>query len=159
MAIGKTYRGLRSAPTFLVNATSMRFISRSCLWIEAYSVCDTYSKSRASRKWYSNSLAEPHAICKNRCNSALPRRPQPSAMFAGTEELQRRIWLVNPYISVLGNSFVSLYDVSTNACAFSQTFSSRKSFTFSLSCQLLTAICQLPFAELNAECQMLTASC
>jgi hypothetical protein len=72
-------------------------------------------------------VAEPQAICKKRCNSVFPSLPQPSATLAGMDELQRRIWLASPNISCLGKLSVSLYERNVIACAFPETFNSRKS--------------------------------
>jgi hypothetical protein len=57
--------------------------------------------------WYSNSLEEPIAIWKKWFGTAWLSRPQPSAILVGIEYEERRIWLVNAYVSSLGKNFVT----------------------------------------------------
>lgn len=51
---------------------------------------------------------EPAAMTKKRFNSALENLPQPSAILVGTEEEERRICEIKPYISSFGKDFVAL---------------------------------------------------
>ena len=67
-----------------------------------------YPRSLESSSWYSNSLHEPVEITKKRFNSALEFLPQPSDMFVGIEELDRRICEISPYISSFGKDVLVL---------------------------------------------------
>src|SRR5260370_14149857 len=78
-------------------------------------------------------------------------------MLAGTDELQRRIWLTSPNNSCLGKFSVSRYERNVISCAFSHTFNSRKSFIWR-SALWPIAICQLRFA-ICPICQLLNANC
>src|SRR5260370_16868585 len=78
-------------------------------------------------------------------------------MLAGTDELQRRIWLTSPNNSCLGKFSVSRYERNVISCAFSHTFNSRKSFIWR-SVLWPIAICQLRFA-ICPICQLLFANC
>jgi hypothetical protein len=53
-------------------------------------------------------------------------------MLAGMDADARRIWLVSPYNSSLGNGAVALYTASVSRCPFSHTVSFLKSCNWSL---------------------------
>ena len=54
-------------------------------------ILGTNPSSFESSKKYSSSAAEPIAVLQKRWNSPFPVRPHPSAIFAATDALQRRI--------------------------------------------------------------------
>lgn len=114
--------------TVLYSLASIFFTSINSIKIFLEFSTDKYSKSVDKIIWYSSSVAEPRAIFKKYPNCGSLPLPQPSAMLVGTDDAERRIWLTKPYISSLGNGFVSLYTFNATLCDFSQTFRSLKSF-------------------------------
>src|SRR6266511_2793385 len=97
---------LPSAISLRTKPVSIRFTETSEDSRAAYVVPESKPRSDASNNSYSNSLAEPSAICTNRAKSRAVPRPHPSAMFAPIEAADRRIWDVSPYCSSRGKSFV-----------------------------------------------------
>ena len=78
--------------------------------------------------WYSSSEAEPSAMFKKYANWESLPLPQPSAIFVGIEDAERRICVTSPYISSFGKLVVSSYTRSATLCDFSHTFKSLKFF-------------------------------
>jgi len=107
-------RGVR----LLTNAVNILWTSAMPTCALAWSGAGRKRRSRAKSRWYSSSLADPRAICRNRLNSRSDRRPHPSAMLAAMEAAARRSWLVSPYISSFGNLCVSLYIASVSRVSF-----------------------------------------
>jgi len=86
----------------------MRFTSVTRWFSSSWSLALISFRSHASKRWYSDSFADPIAMEQKRANSASPFRPLPSARLADTEEVERRSWLVNPYNSSRGKVVVIL---------------------------------------------------
>src|SRR5215813_5278253 len=61
-----------------------------------------------SRSAFCNSASDPCATDRNFKYSFVWCRECPSAMLDGIEMAERRIWLVSPYVSCLGNSTLTL---------------------------------------------------
>ena len=78
--------------------------------------------------WYSSSEAEPSAMFKKYANWESLPLPQPSAIFVGIDDAERRICVTRPYTSSFGKLVVSSYTRSATACDFSHTFKSLKFF-------------------------------
>jgi hypothetical protein len=79
---------------------------------------------------YRVSSSSPREICKHRNNSFVVRRPNPSAIFAGTEVEERRNCETTPNCSDRGNFSVSRYVSSASSCALCQTVKSEKRLIF-----------------------------
>jgi len=73
---------------------------------------------------YLVSSSSPRAICSDRKNSLVVPRPNPSAMFAGTEVHERRTWETIPKRSIFGNLSVIRKTSNASSCAFRQTSNS-----------------------------------
>jgi len=70
-----------------------------------------------------SSIREPYAISTNRANSVDDERMLPSAIFDEIETAARRIWLVSPNLSSLGNRAETAYIQSARSTANCQTSS------------------------------------
>lgn len=114
--------------TLLIKDESIFFISSFSSESSLNRESGMYPKSLERISWYSNSDADPNAIFKNLPNWGSEFRPQPSAMFVGTEDDDLRIWLVSPYCSSFGKDFVQAYTFNVSVCDFLQTNRSLKFF-------------------------------
>src|SRR5438105_2475451 len=70
---------------------SIRLISSRSLQCRENASTWSMLRSRASKSWYSSSVADPIAICRNLASSLRPSRPQPSAILLGIDAHERRI--------------------------------------------------------------------
>src|ERR1700687_1508091 len=110
--------GIEASTNWRIATThdSIRFTSTACAESLSYSGFCKYARSWARRSWYSSSLAEPIAICRNRPISTLPFLQQPSAIFIPTDAEDR-------LIDLSGRTFLpeetlcSTYKYPESACA------------------------------------------
>src|ERR1700682_1019831 len=94
---------------------------------------EMWPKSRPKIRKYRVSSNSPLDICKQRSNSFVVRRPNPSAIFADTEAEARLNCETIPNCSDRGNFSVNRYVASVNSCALCQTVKSEKRLIFKAS--------------------------
>src|ERR1700687_3974982 len=97
------------------------------------SVAEMWPRLRLKMKKYRVSSNSPGEICQHRNSSFVVRRPNPSAIFAETEDAARLNCETIPNCSDRGNFSVNRYVASVNSCALCHTVKSEKRLIFTVS--------------------------